>query len=495
MPTQRARATVARGPLDVDDPGAQPAEAVPAGPRRRPAPRLDTVVAVALGVVGLRLGLAPLHDNSFLTHLATGRLILDEGGVPRTDPYSFTALGDPWTVQSWGASVLYAGIEQVAGLGGIRLVVGLCSALLAVLAWELTRPAGRLVGRLVVVVPVVAVGSSFWSPRPLIFGLVFLAVVLLAAEGRFDPRWLVPVLWVWANVHGSFPLGLAALATLAVGRALDRGSPRIELRALAWAGLGTLLAAVNPLGPKLLLFPLQLLQRREAFAEIVEWKPPQWQSWGERAFALQLVLAVVVLLVRGRRWRAAVPLVVFGVAALTSMRNIPQASLVIALGTAAGLADLGTIDGARRTPIARPVVAVLGVLALLLTAGMLTQPHTDLSSYPTRSAAWMRGEGLLDLESRVVTRDYVGNYFEARFGPDEVRTYVDDRVDMFPLAVIRDYTSLLDPGTDYQAVLERARATAVLWDRDSDLGRWLERTSRWRIVHRDADWLVALPAT
>ena len=72
--------------------------------------------------------------------------------------------------------------------------------------------------------------------------------------------------------------------------------------------------------------------------------------------------------------------------------------------------------------------------------------------------------------------------------------FIDDRVDMFPIAVIRDYVTLIRPGGDYDAVLERNRASAVLWDRDSDFGRWLERAGSWRVVHRDRDWLVAVPA-
>lgn len=480
-------------------PAAPPADRSPApdadtGSRRR-LPSIDLVVGVALAVVGLRIGLVPLHDNSFLTHLATGRLILDDGAIPRVDPYSFTAFGDPWTVQSWGASVIYAGIERVFGLVGIRLLVGACAALLAVLAWQLAAPAGRLVGRLLLAVMALAVGAAFWVERPLIFGLVFFAVVLLAAEDRLDPRWLVPVMWVWVNVHGSFPLGLAALGAMAVGRWFDRESPRVEVRALAWAIGGTLAAAINPLGPKLLVFPLQLVQRREAFARIVEWQPPQWNSWGQRFFAAQLVLAVVVLLLRNRRWRTVLPLLAFGIAALTSMRNIPQASLALIPGMALGLAGLGSIDGSRRRAILRPALAALVALGVLMTAASMTGPDTDLEGYPTASLRWMRQEEMLDLDDRVVSRDFVGNYLHYRYGPEEVRTYIDDRVDMYPVALVRDYSSLLDRDGPYQAVLDRARPTAVLWERDSPLGRWLERSSKWDVVHRDADWLVAVPET
>lgn len=483
-----------RRPANDDGAAEAPAPEEPLPPPSRSGPTINTVVALGLAVVGLRLGLVPLHDNSFFTHLATGRLILDRGAIPRTDPYSFTAFGDPWTVQSWGASVVYASVERVAGLLGIRILVAVCTAGLVLLTWRLTRPAHQLLGRLVLAVLAVGIGATFWVERPLLFGLLFLFVALFAAEGDLDPRWLVPAMWLWVNMHGSFPLGLAALGTLAVGRLLDREDARTEFRALGWAAVGTVLGAVNPLGYRLLVFPLELLERREAFSKIVEWQPPTWGSWAERFFALQLLLAVVLVVTRGRTWRAALPLVVFGLAAVTSLRNIPPASLVLLPGMALGLAGLGSIDGGRRVPILRPAVAAFGVLALVVAGVGVIQVDTDLVDYPVASAEWMRDQDLLDLDARVVSRDFVGNYLEVRYGPDQVRAYFDDRVDMYPLQVVRDYSSLLDEDGDYAGVLDRTRATAVLWDRDSDFGRWLERTSAWQVVHRDKDWLVAVPA-
>lgn len=459
-------------------------------------PSINSLVAIGFVLVGLRIGLEPLHDNSFMTHLATGRLIFERGSIPRVDPYSFTAFGQPWTVQSWGASVLYAGVEKLFGLAGIRALVALCTAGLTLLAWRLTRPAGTLVARMVMGVAVVGIGANLWAERPLLFGLLCLGAVLLAAEDQIDPRWLVPVMWFWVNVHGSFPLGLAALGLLMVGRWFDRERPTVEIRALGWAIGGTVLGAANPLGIRLLLFPFQLLQNREAFAQITEWQPPTWGTPAEWFFAVQLALAAVLCLLRGRRWRVVLPLVVFGAASLMSVRNVAQASFVLLPGMAFCLTGLGSLDGTRRPRIVRPVAAGLVLVALAMSVVSLgSQPDTDLSDYPEASVGWMHDHGLLDVSDRVVSRDFVGNYLEARYGPDEVRVFLDDRVDMYPITVIRDYTGLIDPEGDYQAILGRARATAVLWDRDSDFGRWLVRTDRWRVVHRDADWLVAVPAT
>lgn len=480
----------------ADAEAATPAPAAPAGER---GVTLNQVVGLLLAIVGLRVGLDSLHDNSFFTHLATGHLIFERGGIPRTDPYSFTAHGQAWTVQSWGASVVYAAVDSVAGGLGLRLLIATCTTALAVLVWKLTSAAGGLVGRLAIAVPVIAVGATMWVERPLIFSLLLLAAVLFAIEDRLDPRWLLPVMAIWVNVHGSFPIGLAAIGAFGVGRLLDRERPRVELRAMGWALAGTLIGGVaNPLGPRLLVFPFQLLSRRQAFSQIVEWQAPTWQDWGQRFFALQLVLALVLLALRCRRWRLIVPVVAFAAISLQSSRNIAQASLVFIPAMAVAARGLGAIDGDRPMAVLRPVRLALGALAALVLAVGITSPNYDLQDYPVEAAGWMRAHDLLDRSDRVVSRDFVGNWMEAAYGPDRVQVYMDDRVDMYPIEHIADYTTLIDPKGDYAAVLARARATAVLWDTDSGLGDWLEDPQNgWKIVHRDPNdlWIVAVPAS
>ena len=459
-------------------------------------PSIESAVLWLLVVVGLRIGLSPLKDNSFLTHLATGRLILDDGAIPRHDPYSFTAHGHAWTVQSWGASVIYGALDRTVGLVGIRVLDAALIVALVLLLWRLSRVGTSLVARLLVSGLIVSMGTGLWVERPLLFGAVFLAIVLVVAEGELDPRWLVPAMWLWVNIHGSFPFGVGLLVLLVAGRWLDdRRRPEVELRALLWAVIGTLVGAIGPLGPKLLLFPLDLLSNREAFKGVAEWEPPHWHRGVERFFALQLALTVVLVLTRNRKWRAILPMVVFGAAALASTRNILQASIVLTPILATSLRGLGSIDGTRRPRLIRPVVGALVVLAVLVGVMGIAGKDTALAPYPQEAATYLRAHGMLDRGDRVVSRDYVGNYLEYRYGPDRVRTYIDDRVDMYPLPVIRDYTALLRPGRDYQAVLDRARATAVLWDRDTDFGRWLVHAKGWKVVYSDEKWLVAVPTT
>lgn len=458
-------------------------------PERRWPPSIAAVVGGAFALWGLVIGLAPLHDNSFFTHLATGRLLLDEG-IPTADPYSWTALGHPWVVQSWLASLVYGVADQLGGGTALRLLVGLLAAALAALAWRLTRPAGSLIARVGIVAIVVGIGTEAWSERPLLFGLVFLALLLVAADDGLDPRWAVPILWLWVNIHGSFPLGLVALVLLIVGRRLDGSPSTTERRVLGWAALGTLLGALNPLGPRLLLFPAQLLSKQETLHHIVEWKSPTFDTVGQRLFIVQVVVAVL-LLVRRPSYRVALPLVVFTAAALLGLRNIPVASLVLVPGMAVSAVGLGSIDGARRslgTAVAAVALVVLTLLAVVSEAG---RENFQLEGYPVDAVEWLDAQGLVGTDVRLVSRDFVGNYLEAIEGED-VRVFMDDRYDMFPPEVAEDYVDLVD-GLDPGAVLERYDAQVVLWDRDTPFESWLEESDDWGIVYHDDDWVVACP--
>src|SRR5690606_4127399 len=95
--------------------------------RRRWPPTVATAIGAVLVAGAFVIGLRPIVDNSFLTHLATGRVIL-ESGVPTTDPFGSTSssLGSPWVVQSWLPATAYALLERLGGGpgadGGLQLV-------------------------------------------------------------------------------------------------------------------------------------------------------------------------------------------------------------------------------------------------------------------------------------------------------------------------------------------------------------------------------------
>ena len=462
---------------------------VTTGPRvRRWPPTISLAVGAAFALWGLSIGIDRLSDNSLFTHLVTGRLIL-ESGIPRHDVYSFTAHGEPWVVQSWLASWIYGLVESWHGANGLRVLMGLLTAALGAMVWRLTRPAKTLIGRILISGFVLGVASSVWAPRPLLMGLLLLSLALLAVEGGLDPRWLVPIFWLWVNVHGSFPLGLVTIGAFWLRSRLDGKPATREWRCGLWAFLGIALGAINPLGPVMLVFPVRLLGRMDVLRQVIEWQSPSFSLAWTRLFLLEVVVAVVVL-VRRPRYRAAIPLVLFTAAALLGARNVAVASMVLIPGMARGLTGLGTINGDKRTPAAAIALVALLVAGLVVTSSSLDQPAWQLETFPVDAVAWMDANGLHRDDLHVASGDTVGNYLELLYGED-AGAFIDDRVDMYPPEVVNDYLTLLHGAAGWRDVLDRRQVDVVLWGKSQALTGLVTESHDWRILYQDASWSVA----
>ena len=268
----------------------------PSAARRLRAPSVEALVIATYGLFGLRLGARPISDNSALLHLRTGMDMVRDSvipAIPRADPYSFTARGEPWVVQSWLPSTVVGWVERGGGIEWVVVAVGLTMAALAALVATLAR-AGDVRRTVLSAGAALAVSTPFWTPRPLLVGLLCLGGVIWVVERRKSPWWLLAIAWVWVNSHGSFALGLGWLLLRALGDAVDeRARPRLDAVAVFAGGL--VLGAVNPLGPRLLTFPLTVGEKSEIFRTVIEWRTVDFQKADGLVALFGIVAAVVVL--------------------------------------------------------------------------------------------------------------------------------------------------------------------------------------------------------
>jgi hypothetical protein len=392
---------------------------------------LALFAVLAVGCSAL-IGLQALNDNSFFTHLATGRLIVDQQSVPTSDPYAFTSGGE-WVVQSWFASLFYGITDQLFGGTGLRVLTGILCAALGWISWRLTAATQLILVRAGGVAAMLVLGGVLWSERPLLVGSIAFGLTLLCLLEERSPWWLVPLYWLWVNSHGSFPLGLVLIATIWFGGRLDRvdASRSAEvLRVGRLALLGTLAGALlNPYGPKLLFFPINLLGKSDSLQHIREWQSPDFSRTWAQVF-LVLIVAAVAALMNRRSWRLFVPFAVFFASALLATRNVGVASMValpvVAYGFPGpiGVAEPNGRSNSRRRPPTIAVVLALGLFALGLVS--LSEPDYALDKYPVDAVDWMVDEDVFDPDLRLAHPDFVGNYLTLRFGED-ASVFIDDR--------------------------------------------------------------------
>lgn len=452
------------------------------------APSTETLFVFAIVLFGFRLGAHAIGDNSMFAHLRTGIDMAHGHGIPRHDPYSFTAHGEPWVVQSWLAELSYGLLERA---GGIRLVILEQAVLMGVLTWLVVRLArgGTPLRTALGGVIAVGAGAAYWTQRPLLFGLIALALTVLVVERRANPWWLVPIVWVWVNTHGSFPLGAAYLVAYVVGEWLDeRRLP--SARYLGTFAVGLVAGAVNPLGPKLLTFALAVGDKREIFKDVVEWRSPNFQR-ADGIFTLLFVTAALVVLFRTRTaWRHLLPAAGFLALGLFAMRNISPAGVVLAPAVGAAL-RLPSPPARRRESslVNGAFAAVLAVAFALFALAGTTGKIYELGDYPVAAVRYLDRNGLLDRPHRLAHDDIVGDFLILRDGRDG-RVFYDDRFDMYPLQVSRDAAALIHGDANSIKVLDRWKIDVVLWKSGAALSSRLDERSDWTRLYRKGGWAI-----
>jgi hypothetical protein len=394
-------------------------------------------------------------------------------------------------VQSWLAEWTYGVAERAGGLRWVMLEQGILTGLLAYLVARLAR-AGTPYRTAAAGVMALGSGVALWSGRPLLFGLICLALVVTIVEENW-PLWLlVPVAWLWVNTHGSFLLGVLWLWAVAVGEGMDVRSMRVvfsQLRPLVWFIGGLLVGGINPLGPKLLLFPLTVVDRSEVFRRVVEWRSPDFQS-AQGLFTLAfLALSLIVLIKSRTRWRDVLPVVGFLVLGLIAVRNLTAMSIVLAPALGRTLRALPGTAQYEPRPVSRVFLGAVVVLAVLFAVTAGRQDPLDLSSYPEKAIVALQQEGYLPAGHRVAVQDFVGNYLELKYGTD-TQVFIDDRVDMFPKDVSNDYHDLLVGTPGALSILDRRNIDVVLWRNDRPLAAMLDLSGHWRQHYRDKQWVA-----
>ena len=450
---------------------------------------------------GFGVGIERLSDNSFFIHLQTGHYILDHG-IPREDVYSYTASGTHWIAQSWLAELLYASSTPHSD----RSASG-CSARSPVRRSPCSHSASRFGSRAsrvrAALISIAALGGIYtlWSERPLLIGVLFLVILCWIVEvpdcwvGRHLYVSLPVLMWVWANVHGTFALGFLYLALHFVGRWLDgtapwQGREQKLLIAGAIAGAATL---VNPYGPALVLFPLHLLQRGDILRHIIEWASPDFHKvWGQ---VLLLWLGVfIVVAARGKHRMSRRDLVLtlpFLGLALWALRNVALAPLVgLAVVARAVAVDDDVAEEKRasetRSPIGWVLAGVLVFVAMGLVMRAVNQPDFVSEAYPVKAMNAVDEQGLIG--KRLLMDDADAAY--AVLGYDgKQKVFIDDRYDMYPLELINDYFTLSNGRPGWKQIMNKYDVEVVVWERSHPLVEYLEQSGDWTRIHRDDSYV------
>lgn len=440
-----------------------------------------------------------LWDGDTLWHLATGQWMLDHRQIARADPFSFTVPGKPWTNLEWLSELVMAPVYAVGGWSGLQLFFALAiGALTWILGSELSRKLPPFSASAALFLALACTTQS-WLARPHLLALPILAlwtVQLLRAReaGRTPPLWLLPVMTLWANLHGSFLFGLLLVGPFAAEAVLEAGASG-RMKAIRGWGLFCVAAAtaalVTPHGIDGVLHPIRISSMK-TLQDITEWRSSDFSR--PSALELALLTAVFVLLYRGVRVPILRLLTLVGLLHLTLNESRHQMVMavvaVLILAGPIGRALAGD-SPALRLPRLSPRVRT-GLLAAILVAfagaagaRIAVPAHlTDGQTAPIAAFAHVPAA----LKSQPVLNEYgMGGYLIF----NHVRPFIDGRADMYGDEFFDGYVKALKPDpARLTALLTRYRVRWAILRAENPANPAMDALPGWKRLYADKSAVV-----
>jgi hypothetical protein len=430
----------------------------------------------------------PLTNTDTYFHLRFGHEFLQGWSLRHPGSVSSFATAD-WVPTQWLSEVAMAKTEDWFGLAGVAWLSGLLQVLLFLGVYAAVRDrAAPLVAMPVTAVALYAMQNGL-SMRPQVVSYLFTAIVMAAWLRTLDDHrmrwWLVPLVWLWAMLHGMWPVALMIGVVATIGLALDRVPARTVARASGLTlacGVG---AAMTPVGPSLYGAVAAVGDRASFFAE---WLPPDWVSWRSAGFAVLLAATVVALWRRrDNSWTETLLIALAGVFAAYSVRTIPVGAAMLAPLAAA---PLQAMVGSRTVVEARERLAVLGGTVLALVALAVAVPYT--SDQPPSVPSWSdTAVGGLPPGTKVLNDWNLGGYLMWRY--PQLDLVMHGYGDTFTTAELTRNNDLLLTGPGWRRDLRETGAEVALLRPGSLLAAELVVREGWRVVH-NSDSLEMLRA-
>jgi hypothetical protein len=458
-------------------------------------------------------------DPDLWGHLRFGQVFIAGRQLLHRDTYSYTAAGHQWRDHEWLAEVAMAAVYNAAGVAGLKLWKFACTATAMLFVADTEAMTGAPLTIQLAVLFAAACGFLLQAQlRPQMFSFVLLGA-LLALLARDNYRrgaqlWLaVPLMALWANLHGGFFIGIASLALYCAVAALCdvaagagwRRAARLSLLTAA----GAAATLINPYGVGMWETVAHALRNPYTRNVVNDWQPLWWAmlaQWHAAPSGVVLYLAVIAMVAAlGVALAAApraddLPLVavaaMLALAAFLSVRNMALAAMAVSGPLARHLAVLRVRHAGARRPAApwRPAshfVMLALACVMAISGGLFSRRLAPDRGYPSAALAFMNAHGL---HGNVLDEFGWGEYLIWHAAPAD-KVFIDGRYDtVYPFKVIRDYLEFYfdEPGAG--AVLDSYPHDFVLIGLRAPARRLMEQRRDWRLLYRDEDALLYAPA-
>ena len=455
---------------------------------------------------------ALLADADSGWHIRTGEVILESHSVPHKDLYSFSKPNAEWYAWEWLTDIIWAKLHASFGLRGVVWFAALLIAAFVALLLRFSLWMGAsLFISVATVLAASGASSMHFLARPHAFTLALLplSVWLIEADRRKQSRrvfWLIPLVGLWANLHGGFPAVLLVMGAVAAGSAVEvlLGAEGASWgRAIRYGALtvGSALASlVNPYGYRLHQHMIEYLRSDWIRNVVEEFHSPNFRSESMLQFEILLfagLLAACSLLMR-KRVTEALWILGFAHMSLASVRHVTIFAAVTAPYIAVELtrwwnqsfqaASKKSIIGiwnqmwSDLTPsFARSTFWLpLGFVGLLFLPASVAHWPAD---YPEQMfpIQLIHGRAQLLAQSRLLTTDQWGDYL-IFLNHRQQKVFVDGRSDFYGPEIGNQYLQMLQGQYQWKSLLDKHGFEHVLAPLDWPLVSLLKNDPGWRIL-------------
>jgi hypothetical protein len=321
--------------------------------------------------------------------LVTGRLIW-ASGVPHHETLTLLAHGAPWIDQQWLSQLASYGLYTLGGLG----LLGLVTVALLTGGVAFATFAGRRFGApfvsTVIALPLALVmiaPAREVRTQTFVVPLFALLVYLLARDSRRPSArvyWCLPLLVVWANLHGTVTMaaGLVALHGVLIlfqRRRTVFHSLRAWRRPVALIAGSAVAITATPYGLSIINYYRMTMVSSTLRHAVSEWQPVTSSPLTATALAIVAVLALVSFIRRPARttlWEK-LAFVILAAGAASVVRNALFLGLFTLMVLPVSLGWGRTV--ANRAKVTSRGVLISGLLASVATLALLTASAATLA--------------------------------------------------------------------------------------------------------------------
>ena len=419
-----------------------------------------------------------LAEPDTFWQVRTGLLTIRHMAIPTADPFSWTAHGKPWTLNSWGFNVLIAGAYRLAGLPGVAWACAGLAMITGGLVLFLARQLGAsplVAGALLVLSwPLVV---AWLSARPQLvdyIGVLLLAILMPRIVTGPNPIRHVMAVGivsvVWVNLHAGELIGVVMISASAVLLFAGR-----DMRGSRWcwiAGAATLVASLlNPYGVGLLTHAAQVENASSGI--VTEWQhldpasPMQWSM-------LAIGLAALTLAARQRNLIMAGELAIAAAGGVVAIRLLPILVFLALPVLAAYVSQSPLSHYIHRRRIL--LFAATGVV--LVPAVVLALPSLDHIGRPDPAIYPIKLVNDVPPRCRLYNSYELGSFVILE-RPD-VQVSLDSRNDLYGRQRVLAAEQVLRGQGD--VAHELSGANCVLVPPTTGLAAWLRASQRWKLI-------------